>query len=156
MQFTVILLSLFSAVFCRAQSHLHLYPISAAKLHSSTTASSRSDTEYIRLVKRLRSSGASAKVTAELVRQPFFSVSGRIINVNGESVQVFKFANAAAAEAQAKGVAPDGMTIGTSKPSWMAPPHFFKGGKLIVLYVGANESVLKVLEASLGTQFAGS
>jgi hypothetical protein len=37
----------------------------------------------------------------------------------------------------------------------MAPPHFFRSGKLIVLYVGANESILKVLQASLGAQFAG-
>jgi hypothetical protein len=155
MQFTVVLLSSFSALLFLGQSTLHLYPISAAKRHSSTTASSRADTEYLQLAQRLRAKGASAKLTAERVRQPFFSVPGRIININDEGVQVFKFANASAAEKQIKRVAPDGMTIGTSKPSWMAPPHFFRSGKMIVLYVGANESILKVLQASLGSQFAG-
>jgi hypothetical protein len=35
------------------------------------------------------------------------------------------------------------------------PPHFFKSGRLIVLYVGEESSVLKALEAMLGPQFAG-
>lgn len=156
MQFTVILISLFGAFPCMAQSTRPFYLISAAKKsHFSTRAVSRSDTEYVQLVKRLRANGANAKLTAERVRQPFFSIPGRIININDEGVQVFKFANASAAEAQAKGVAPDGMTIGTSKPAWMAPPHFFKSGKLIVLYVGANQSILQVLQTTLGSQFAG-
>lgn len=152
---TLILLSLFNAFLFLGQSTLHRQRVNAVKRHSSTAATPRSAPEYLQLVNRLRSKGANVKLTAERVRQPFFSVPGRIININDEGVQVFKFANTSAAEAQAKRVAPDGMTIGTSKPSWMAPPHFFRSGKLIVLYVGANESILKVLQASLGSQFAG-
>lgn len=78
------------------------------------------------------------------------------MNINDEGVQVFRYATDAAAANQAKQVAGDGMTIGTSKPSWMAPPHFFRSGKFIVLYVGTNESILKVLQTALGSQFAGS
>ncbi len=155
MQFKVILLSLFSASLVLGQSTLPRHRVSSAKRHSSTAASSRSAREYLQLVNRLRSKGANVKLTAERLRQPFFSVPGRIVSINNESVQVFKFANASAAEGAAKRVAPDGMTIGNSKPSWMGPPHFFKSGKLIVLYVGANESVLKVLQTSLGSQIAG-
>lgn len=39
---------------------------------------------------------------------------------------------------------------------WIAPPHFYKKGQLIVLYAGVNISVIHILEASLGSQFAGS
>lgn len=155
MEFKVILLSLFSASLVLGQSILPRHRMSAVKRHSSAAASARLATEYLDLVNRLRSAGANVKLTAERVRQPFFSVPARIVSINDESVQVFKFANTSAAEGAAKRVASDGMTIGTSKPSWMAPPHFFKNGKLIVLYVGANESILKVLRASLGGQFAG-
>ncbi|MGI9067074.1 MAG: hypothetical protein ACR2HX_11820 [Pyrinomonadaceae bacterium] len=49
----------------------------------------------------------------------------------------------------------DGTTIGTSKPTWMATPHFFKTGKLIVLYVGGNQTILELLRTALGGQFAG-
>lgn len=156
MQFKVILLSLFSATLVLGQATQHPHRISADKRHSSKAAKTSSTREYLPLIKRLRSQGATVKLTAEPVRQPFFSVPGRIIGINDESVQVFKFSNASAADGQAHRVSADGMTIGTSKPSWMAPPHFFKAGKLIVIYVGANESVLKVLQASLGVQFAGS
>lgn len=153
MRFTAILL-LFSAFLSPGQS-LHRNRTNPVKRHSSTPSSAGSATEYLNLVSRLRAEGAKVKLTAEQVRQPFFSVPGRIITINDESLQVFRFANASAAKGQAKRVAPDGMTIGTSKPSWMAPPHFFKSGELIVLYVGANESILKVLQVSLGAQFAG-
>lgn len=39
--------------------------------------------------------------------------------------------------------------------SWVAPPHLFKKGRIIVLYVGEHEAVPRVLEQVLGQQFAG-
>jgi hypothetical protein len=126
-----------------------------ANKDNSHVLGSKSPKEYTRLIARLRAQGASARSTRERVQQPFFSVPGRIMTVNNEAIQVFEYSNAATTESQAKRVSPDGKTIGNSKPSWMAPPHFFKSGNLIVLYVGANESTLKVLRTTLGPQFAG-
>lgn len=77
------------------------------------------------------------------------------MKINGEAVQVFQYRSPSAANADAKRVSADGSTIGTSKPMWMAIPHFFKSGKLIVLYVGGNETILDPLLTSLGAQFAG-
>lgn len=34
-------------------------------------------------------------------------------------------------------------------------PHFYKAGRIIVLYVGSDETVLGLLEEILGSQFAG-
>ena len=39
--------------------------------------------------------------------------------------------------------------------SWVAPPHFYKAEKLIVLYVGESEAIIDILESVLGPQFAG-
>jgi hypothetical protein len=39
--------------------------------------------------------------------------------------------------------------------SWMATPHFFKKGRILVLYVGDNTETLGLLESVLGAQFAG-
>ncbi len=111
--------------------------------------------EYSRLVGKLRRQGANVKSSKERVRQPFFSVIGRIIKVNDEAIQVFEYTNQAATDAQAKQVSPNGKTIGNSKPSWMSTPHFFKSQKLIVIYVGDDQNILKVLQAELGNQFAG-
>jgi hypothetical protein len=35
------------------------------------------------------------------------------------------------------------------------PPHFYRSGRLIVLYVRDDAAVLLALESVLGTQFAG-
>ncbi len=111
-------------------------------------------TDYISLIDNLRQDGATVEPAGELT-QPFFSVNGRVIVVNGGDVQVFEYADAAAAEAEAALVSPDGSSIGTSMPFWVAPPHFYRAEKLIVLYIGDSEAVTDVLESALGQQFAG-
>ncbi|HVQ39768.1 MAG TPA: hypothetical protein VMS31_19665 [Pyrinomonadaceae bacterium] len=115
----------------------------------------KSATEYTRLIGRLRAQGATARITREKVRQPFFSVPGRILKVNNEAVQVLAYSNIATAESEAKRVSVDGKTIGNSKPSWMSTPHFFKSQKMIVIYVGDDQTILKTLQAVMGHQFAG-
>lgn len=78
-----------------------------------------------------------------------------MIKVRGEDVQVFQYSNAAAMDAQAALVSLDGSAVGTTKLHWVGAPHFYKKGKLLVLYVGDHDKVLKALEAVLGPQFAG-
>ncbi len=127
----------------------------AANEGNSYVLVSKSAKEYARLIGRVRAQGASARSTGEKVRQPFFSAPGRIIKVNNEAVQVFEYSNPATVESQAKRVSADGKTIGNSKPSWMSTPHFFKSQKLIVIYVGDDQTILRILRAELGNQFAG-
>lgn len=78
-----------------------------------------------------------------------------MIKVRGEDVQVFQYADAAATDAQAALVSRDGSKVGTTNIHWVAPPHFYKNGKIIVLYVGDDRQVLRTLEAVLGPPFAG-
>jgi hypothetical protein len=90
------------------------------------------------------------------IEQPFFSVPGQVITVNGEAVQVFEYSAAAQADAEASQVAPDGSSVGTTMATWVGPPHFFQSERLIVLYVGEDDTVLESLETVLGPQFAGA
>ena len=106
------------------------------------------------LINRLRAGGRKV-VRGGKVSQPFFSVGGRIIAVDGEQVQVFQYASANATEREAKAVDPQRSAVGTSMPMWVAPPHFYKSGRLIVLYVGQSSPVIIALERALGAQFAG-
>ena len=64
-------------------------------------------------------------------------------------------ANAAAADAEAAPISRDGSRVGTRTVHWIGSPHFFKKGKLLVLYVGDNDKVLGSLQAVLGQHFAG-
>ncbi|MGI0015702.1 MAG: hypothetical protein ACREBU_19985 [Nitrososphaera sp.] len=111
-------------------------------------------TDYASLIDSLRVAGVSVEPGGE-VDQPFFSVKGMMIRVHGEDAQVFQYSNATPADAQAALVSVDGGAVGITKLRWVGPPHFYKKGKLLVLYVGDNNKVLKALEAVLGRQFAG-
>lgn len=118
-------------------------------------ALARQPKEYARLIKKLRAQGGAVTPTKVSVRQPFFRVLGRIMKINNEAIQVFEYSNSLATQSQAKRVSLDGRQIGNSKPSWMSTPHFFKTQKLIVLYVGDNQTILRILQSELGDQFAG-
>lgn len=110
--------------------------------------------DYKALVKKIRAGGATA-TPGEKVSQPFFTVSGRTLNVKDEQIQVFEYRAAKTAESESSQVSGDGSPVGTTMINWIAPPHFYKSGRLIVLYVGENADVIKALENALGKQFAG-
>jgi hypothetical protein len=111
-------------------------------------------TDYDSFIQALRTNGAAVEA-AGTVSQPFFSVEGKILSVEGQDVQVFEYLDADTAQAEAELVSPDGSSVGTSMVTWIEAPHFYRTGKLIALYVGSSESVLNVLEVVLGPQFAG-
>ncbi|HSL46502.1 MAG TPA: hypothetical protein VK897_23920 [Anaerolineales bacterium] len=102
----------------------------------------------------LREKGVEAE-KGDSVEQGFFSVIGTFVNFNGESVQVFEYDSAETMESDAVLVDAEGSSIGTSMVSWVATPHFYKKGRILVLYVGDNAEALETLESVLGPQFAG-
>lgn len=106
------------------------------------------------LIDDLRFSGEDVEEGGD-VRQPFFDVTGRSITVNGNGVQVFEYPSFDGARAAAAGIGPDGSTIGTTSVMWIAPPHFYSSGMLIVLYVGDDDDLRDLLEGTLGSQIAG-
>lgn len=106
------------------------------------------------LIAALEAAGATIEA-GEPVSQAFFSPEGNIIKVNGADLQIFEYESTEAMENEASQVAPDGGSIGTSMVTWVDTPHFYKAGRIIVLYVGSDEEILGLLEQVLGPQFAG-
>ena len=121
---------------------------------ASTTSHGGPVRDYISLVDKLSAADANVQPAGE-ISQPFFSVKGLVIAIDGSDVQVFEYADEDAVDAEAALVSPDGGSIGTTMVSWMASPHFYKVERLIVLYVGENEATIDILESVLGPQFAG-
>ena len=111
------------------------------------------------LIDYLLATGAEVKVTGEVVSAGIFSVDGRELEVNGESVLVMDYGDAVALEAEAAGVSPSGSSVATQGKAsmifWVDPPHFFTSETAIVLYVGENSTVIEALTSVLGPQFAG-
>lgn len=128
----------------------------AAEVPAPTGASTGSSfmEDVASLVKSLRAAGADVE-PGEAVEQVFFTVAGQIIKVNGADVQVFEYESAEAMDADAAQVAADGGSVGMNMVMWVEPPHFFKSGRVLVLYVGEDASVLDLLRGALGGQFAG-
>ena len=111
---------------------------------------------YSGLVARLRTAGATV-IPGDPIEQPFLSVPGRFLKVNGTDVQVFEYATTDVVEGDASRVAPDGCAVGnTVHINWIAPPHFYKQGRLIVIYIGSDTDILSLLSSALGPQFAGA
>src|SRR5260221_6087519 len=99
-------------------------------------------------MERLRA--AEATVSEDpytLLKQPFLSISGHLLSVSGERVEVYEYASAAAAAGDAKNISADARLVKT--------PHVYKSGRVIVQYAGLNSGVITLLVKTLGPQFAG-
>lgn len=113
----------------------------------------------------LRATGASVQLEEGAGELPLFpfAVPGQVLQINGDEVQIYHYADAAAAQADAAQVSPDGFTYTpaadpATEPitvDWVDTPHFFQQDQLIVLYVGDDLVTLDYLETVLGAQFAG-
>ena len=106
-------------------------------------------TSYASLVDALRAAGATVE-QGESVEQPFFEPTGQIINVNGDSVQVFEFESVEAREEASATISPDGSSVGTSMVSWIDQPNFWAMGQIVVLYVGSGQPTIDLLTSVLG------
>jgi hypothetical protein len=106
------------------------------------------------LLSFLQAAGATVE-TGDSITQEFFSPEGQTVKVNGADLQVFEYKNSEAMEKEASQVAPDGGSIGTSMITWIDAPHFYKAGRIIVLYLGNDKAVLDLLNKVVGPQFAG-
>ena len=107
------------------------------------------------LVNALIAADITAEVTTETVSQDFLSVEGQIVMIEGTAVQVYDYAANPFAFAEFEQISPTGTSVGTISISWMNKPHFYRGDYLLVIYVGTDADVLRVLDDVFGAQFAG-
>jgi hypothetical protein len=125
---------------------------------TSCAADSARDGDYASLIDNLRKAGAVVEPRGE-VSPDFLSGKRSVMSLNGSNVQVWEYEDEAAADVEAAFISTDGFSVRTDTKitlaEWIAPPHFYKAGKLIVLYVGESEAITVVLERVLGPQFAG-
>jgi hypothetical protein len=105
------------------------------------------------LIDALRKAGATATIGGQ-VEQPFLSATGTQVTINGADVQVFEYADEAAAQADVTKLADTLAGRRTTMISWVASPHAYRAGRVIVLYVGDDPAILKLLQDTLGAPFA--
>ena len=95
-------------------------------------------------------------VVVGVMSQPLFSVDAQVLNAYGEDIQVFEYDSRddALSDVDESGLTPEGQ-FETILVTWIATPHFYQRGNLIVLYVGENSDIIPILEGLLGPQIAG-
>lgn len=108
-----------------------------------------------RTIDDLRAAGLDPQPAGTL-QQPFFKPPAQVFRVEGGDLQLYRFPSADDAAAAAATVAPGGGSVGTSSMAWMAPPHFFRSGSVIAIYIGTSAKALAALQRVFGPQFAGS
>lgn len=95
------------------------------------------------------------------VEQPFLAAAGTRVEVSGPGLeepaelQLFQYESPGAAADDAGSLGPGGAPAGVHV-NWMGPPHFFRAGRLLALYVGADPGVLNLLRELLGEEVAGA
>jgi len=88
-------------------------------------------------------------------------VESSVYDVPGGVLHVFAFQDEQAAKVAAVRVQPDGYmvrnTMGINQAvDWAAPPHWYRKGKEIAVYIGSSSEVTDALDEVAGPQFAGA
>jgi hypothetical protein len=118
---------------------------------------------YADLLAALRAQGAAVQEhgTASALT---FQGAGHGLLVNGADVAAYAYGTALAAQYDSSRVSSDGATFrGGVGPfggravtiDWIAPPHHFRRGRVIVSYIGDDSAITTLLTGILGPQFAG-
>jgi hypothetical protein len=110
-------------------------------------------TDLDSLVEALKPTFPDISVGDTPINQPFMSVPGYDVKLNGESLQVYEYPDEAARAKDSAKIGPEGEIPGFHV-GWIDRPHFYKSGRIIVIYLGTDEKTLAALEAVLGEPFA--
>jgi hypothetical protein len=106
--------------------------------------------ETRQLVLALRNTGATVEVVETVPpSQSLFSTQTTRITVNGAEVFVFEFATIAETDAAVARL-PSILAVTT----FPVGPHFYRGNRIIVLYVGTDSAITAQLERLLGPPIA--
>jgi hypothetical protein len=108
---------------------------------------------YAQLIDQLRNQGAVVGVSSVPVDHPLFSVTGRELNIDGEIVQAFEYANIVSSTADA-GAIERQESPAWNEIDWPDGPHFYQENNILLLYVGSNDDLITILEAAFGSPFA--
>jgi hypothetical protein len=111
----------------------------------------------------LRAAGATVTEQLSSGGVSFLYGAPHHLLVNGQDVWVYEYPAPALAELDASRISADGSTVKTNlgpfgsavTVDFIAPPHYYKVGRVIALYVGRDAETLRLLRQVFGPPFAG-
>lgn len=93
------------------------------------------------------------------------SVPSQAVELHKELILVYEYSSCETMKQDAEGIDRHGAAFAhhagediavTIQVSWIAAPHFFKKGRIIVHYTGENHDILQFLRRHFGGEFAGA
>ena len=95
---------------------------------------------------------SGAKVEETEASQSHFSIDNKDYTIDGERISVYEYDEDAASTLKndLSTVTNNGTTINNKDVKWNKKAHIYKKGRIVVVYDGDNEKVLKVLNDTLG------
>jgi hypothetical protein len=137
------------------------FVVAALVVYFGWTSLTAPDTASV--VDSLRTAGATVTEQESGGGFGFLHGAPHSLKVNGENVTVFEYAAPALADLDATTISADGSTFHTGVGpfgsavvvDYVAPPHFYKTGRVIALYVGRDAETLRLLRQVFGPPFAG-
>jgi hypothetical protein len=132
-------------------------PAAVAPTASPTPAAPADEPAYsaLDLLADLAGQGARVEASPNRITKPYLSVPGLIVQVDGQPVQVFQYADAAALAADVAGLAPNASSINGVPLAWSAAPHFWRKGGLLALAVSNDQGLVDLVSRVMGPAFAG-
>jgi hypothetical protein len=100
------------------------------------------------LVGSLEDDGRDVSVIGD-VNQPFIPVTGQLMQVNGQEVQVFEFSTQQERQQISDLLRREGFTIEGIAPG-VQDPYIWDQGRLLVIYVGQDQETINTLNNFLG------
>jgi|GEM_PF-2223235 len=106
--------------------------------------------DYDTFIVAMKAKGYSIEMQVSQNGQSFFSVTPKYFKVNGDIISIYEFTNYDSAKSQSRTISNDGSRIGNSSIDWIDKPHFYVKGKIIVGYIGSNQTILNDLSKIMG------
>lgn len=78
------------------------------------------------------------------------------VEINNERIGIYEYKSSDEMEMDAKTISADGTFVGNGIYEWIAKPHFYKGGNIIISYIGDDKEIIEKISKFMGQQFAGA
>ena len=95
--------------------------------------------------------GATVEQGGRVPAMPF-SVPGQLFDVDAFEIAVREYADAAARAEEEETIAMGGWSVNNTPVEWIASPHYWSRGRVIVLYLGDNPTAIDLLNSTLGPE----
>lgn len=111
------------------------------------------------IMKDLKEKGFNPEVvtTKPTDNKKIFSVDREIVKIKGGELSLYEYPmdSKGKMEEDIKSIQDSGNTINGVKMTWTTAPHFYKKGRVLVVYDGNSQEIIKALNEILGNPIMG-